>query len=358
MIHTAVVGAGACGLAVARGLWQQGRSVHVYERARASKPNGHGFLLMPNGCDALRRLGCGPAASFGHTIESVRILCCSGDVLADYPLEGAVALMRHDLLEALLRGLPEKLVHFNHQFERFDWDNDKARAVCFQNGQAHEADAFIAADGVRSSCRLAMGSGAMTHPGRVKEIVAHVRQPSLAAELGHRFLKVLDPSGGLAVGLVPLGDARLIWFVQFDSERFVTPPQAELGAFLEEHLCHFPAVVRHVLAATDPSSAHLWHTVDEDPATRWSRGNVALAGDAAHPLLPFTSQGVNTALEDAVLLSSLLGGCRDPRDVPDLLHAYERQRRPVLMSCVEAGRQMAETFVQPTDIHLQLPMVA
>ncbi len=34
--------------------------------------------------------------------------------------------------------------------------------------------------------------------------------------------------------------------------------------------------------------------------------NVALLGDAAHPLLPFTSQGVNLALEDACLLRDLL----------------------------------------------------
>jgi DNA-directed RNA polymerase subunit alpha len=220
------------------------------------------------------------------------------------------------------------------------------------------ADAFVAADGVRSSCRLSLGCGAMTNPGRVKEIVAHVRQPLLAAELGQRFLKVLDPSGGLAVGLVPLGDDRLVWFVQFDSQRFSVPQPSEVGAFLEAHFGQFPAVVRHVLAATEPARAHVWHTVDEDPATRWSKGNVALAGDAAHPLLPFTSQGVNTALEDAVLLSDLLLGCRDAADVPELFSAYERQRRPALLGCVEAGRQMARDFVQPSVTRLQLPLMA
>ena len=102
----------------------------------------------------------------------------------------------------------------------------------------------------------------------------------------------------------------------------------------------------------------MWHTVDEDPATRWSKGNVALAGDAAHPLLPFTSQGVNTALEDAVVLSDLLLGCRDAADVPELFRAYERQRRPALLGCVEAGRQMARAFVQPSATRLQLPLMA
>ncbi len=358
MIHTAVIGAGACGLALARGLWREGLPVRVFERSAASSSNGHGFLLLANGCESLRRLGCDPADNLGHPITSVRIVCCSGDVHADYPIEGAVALMRHRLLEVLLRGAPPDLVQYNHHFEHFKWAGETATAVGFQNGHSHEADAFIAADGVRSSCRLAMGCGSTAQPGRVKEIVAHMKQPLLAAELGHRFLKVLDPSGGLAVGLVPLGDDRLIWFVQFDSERFATPRRAEVGAFLEEHFRHFPAVVRHVLGATDPSTAHLWHTVDADATSRWSRGNVALAGDAAHPLLPFTSQGVNTALEDAVMLSRLLQDCRDPGDVPELFAAYERVRQPVLRHCVEAGREMSRAFVQPAPSRLPLPLMA
>jgi 2-polyprenyl-6-methoxyphenol hydroxylase-like FAD-dependent oxidoreductase len=324
----------------------------------ASHLNGHGFLLLANGLAALRRLGCDPEDSRGHPITSVRMVCCTGEVLVDQPLKGAVAMLRHQLLETLLRGAPDQLVHYNHGFERFVWHRERARAVCFQNGRSHRADAFIAADGVRSSCRLSLGCGAMTTPGRVKEIVAHVRQPLLAAELGHRFLKVLDPAGGLAVGLVPVGDGRLIWFLQFDSQRFAVPQPCELGAFLEELIRPFPAVVRHVLGATDPARAHLWHTVDEAPATRWSKGNVVLAGDAAHPLLPFTSQGVNAALEDAVLLSDLLLGCRDPGELPELFDVYERQRRPALLGCVDAGRQMARDFVQPPARRLQLPLMA
>jgi 2-polyprenyl-6-methoxyphenol hydroxylase-like FAD-dependent oxidoreductase len=330
----------------------------VYERAERPHPNGPGFLLLANGCAALRRLGLEPGGSLGHPIDAVRIVCCSGHVLADYPIEGAVAMSRPQLLEALLAGAPGQLVQFNHHFARFEWEGERARTVCFQNGQHQEADAFIAADGVRSSCRMAMGAGALTRPGRVKEIVGHATVPLLAAELGRRFLKVLHPSGGLAVGLVPLGDGSLIWFVQFDSHRFATPRKGELGSFLDEHLRAFPAAVHHAVAATDPAGPHLWNTVDEDPASRWSQGNVALAGDAAHPLLPFTSQGVNAALEDAVLLSGLLQGCRDPLAVPDLLKSYERKRRTTLLSCVEAGRRMAKAFVQPTDRMLQLPLMA
>lgn len=358
MIHTAVVGAGACGLGLARGLWRNGASVTVHERAGAMVSNGHGFLLLANGCEALRRLGCGPAESLGHPIRSARILCTTGEVLAEYPLEGTVAILRHTLLEALMSGAPDDLVQFGHSFERFEWEGETARTVRFRNGDSHAADAFIAADGVRSGCRLSMGLGAMTTPGRVREIVAQARHPMLAAELGHRFLKFVDPAGGLAVGLVPLGGDRLIWFIQFDSQRFDTPAANDMAAFVAEHFRSFPLMVRQALASADPEQMHLWRTVDEEPARRWSVGNVALAGDAAHPLLPFTSQGVNTALEDAVLLSDLLSRCDDPGELPALFGAYEQQRRPTLLSCVASGRQLARSFVQPAQSRLPLALLA
>jgi salicylate hydroxylase len=52
-----------------------------------------------------------------------------------------------------------------------------------------------------------------------------------------------------------------------------------------------------------------------------------LLGDAAHPMLPHLGQGVNQALEDAVVLATLLGAIAGSDDVPHALAAYERLRR-------------------------------
>ena len=229
VIETAIIGGGACGLALARGLWRTRHPVRVYERAVAPPSNGPGFLVLANGCDALRSLGLRPGVDLGHRIETVRIVSCSGDVLADYRLEDAVAMMRPQLLEALLVGAPDQLVRVQPPVQRLRMAGSRATAVRFQNGRRHAADVFIAADGIRSSCRGALGVAPLSNPGRVKEIVAHAWLPWLSRELGHCFLKVQHPSGGLAVGLVPLGNGGLIWFIQFDSLRFVPPPRGGAG---------------------------------------------------------------------------------------------------------------------------------
>ena len=66
---------------------------------------------------------------------------------------------------------------------------------------------------------------------------------------------------------------------------------------------------------------------DREPLASWTRGRIALLGDAAHPMLPHLAQGANQAFEDAVALAALLGACASPAGVPRALAAYQELRR-------------------------------
>ena len=48
-----------------------------------------------------------------------------------------------------------------------------------------------------------------------------------------------------------------------------------------------------------------WALFDRDPVPRWSFGRVTLLGDAAHPLLPFGSQGASQAVLDCQALEAV-----------------------------------------------------
>jgi salicylate hydroxylase len=65
---------------------------------------------------------------------------------------------------------------------------------------------------------------------------------------------------------------------------------------------------------------------DRAPLGRWCTRRIALAGDAAHALLPFAAQGANQAIEDAATLAACLRGTA----VPEALQRYERKRIPRL----------------------------
>ena len=67
-----------------------------------------------------------------------------------------------------------------------------------------------------------------------------------------------------------------------------------------------------------------WVLHDREPRPGWTRGNVGLLGDAAHPALQYLAQGACMAIEDAVVLSGLLREAGD--EVAEALRAYEKAR--------------------------------
>ena len=69
-----------------------------------------------------------------------------------------------------------------------------------------------------------------------------------------------------------------------------------------------------------------WANFRTRRAERWTRGNIALLGDAAHTAHFSVGSGTKMAMEDAIALATALG--EHPDDVPAALAAYEASARP------------------------------
>jgi salicylate hydroxylase len=93
-------------------------------------------------------------------------------------------------------------------------------------------------------------------------------------------------------------------------------------------LKHFPAQhwspqARSVIAA--PDRWLKWALNGHRPLQRWSRGAVAVLGDAAHAMLPFLAQGGAMAIEDAAVVARCLA--QNPNDPAAALSSYSAIRR-------------------------------
>jgi salicylate hydroxylase len=53
-----------------------------------------------------------------------------------------------------------------------------------------------------------------------------------------------------------------------------------------------------------------WPIGDRKPQRGWSKGRAVLMGDAAHATLQSYAQGAGMAIEDAIVLASLINGCK------------------------------------------------
>ncbi|MGW2647430.1 bifunctional salicylyl-CoA 5-hydroxylase/oxidoreductase [Streptomyces sp. NPDC001393] len=89
------------------------------------------------------------------------------------------------------------------------------------------------------------------------------------------------------------------------------------------------------------SNNSVWTTFRTVVNDRWSHGNVALLGDAAHTAHFSIGSGTKLAVEDALALAACL---REQPDVPTALAAYEEERKPVVASTQRAARASLEWF--------------
>ncbi len=74
---------------------------------------------------------------------------------------------------------------------------------------------------------------------------------------------------------------------------------------------------------------------------RWHHDNVVLMGDAVHTAHFSVGSGTKLAMEDAIVLADLLLG---DRPLPEVLEAYEEQRRPEVESLQRAAKASLEWF--------------
>ena len=90
----------------------------------------------------------------------------------------------------------------------------------------------------------------------------------------------------------------------------------------------------------------MWALFDMLPAPTYYAGNVVLLGDAAHASTPHQGAGAGQALEDAFILSVLLGDekTRSAGEVPAAFRAYDAVRRPRSQKVVSTSRAAGATY--------------
>jgi 2-polyprenyl-6-methoxyphenol hydroxylase-like FAD-dependent oxidoreductase len=89
-------------------------------------------------------------------------------------------------------------------------------------------------------------------------------------------------------------------------------------------------------------------------AERYREGRVFLAGDAAHIWIPVGGFGMNAGIQDAATLGWMLAAVHHGWAPPELLDAYELERKPVgeqFASAVASAARASLAEVSP-DIHL------
>ena len=417
VVDVAIVGAGPGGLATALALQSAGLDVRVFEQREEFRPAGVAIFIWPHGLNALKSIDaatCDRVVSSGAVIsniaieqlqpgeteaeELVKIDVAGWSRRMDLPPQIGITWAR--LTNALREGLAPGTVRLGHRLDALD-DGPDETILSFAPPRAggpapppvRARVCVVGADGRNSRVReLTFGADefsdaefsdadAPPSPSAPDANVYYALSPNPppgangAGAFNELRFSLCDGSG---ISLLDVGrgnldleganssddDVRQLVRRRTTHVRHDAFRRVRARSNPEERLAHLEALFRNTtpllrasIATTEPTGVVQTRLYERASATRWSRGRVALLGDAAHCMYPSLGLGISTAFGDAVELSRCLvrvtGSNHDRDEVVRALEAYQRARVPPTWALQTASRLMhrvlATTAERPQD---------
>jgi 2-polyprenyl-6-methoxyphenol hydroxylase-like FAD-dependent oxidoreductase len=333
-----IAGGGIGGLAAAIALSRRGIAAEVLERSGFSEESGAGIQLGPNATRALTALGVLEAIE-PHAFRPEAIVIfdgLTGRKLSSVPLGkraerrwGSPYLTLHRAdLHAGLRSAAQTLATVTlkpgFEVEAVDAYKDGV-AVRATGGAEAKGTGLVGADGLWSAIRARImtaanlyftGQSAWRTVLRREGLHAPFAAPVVGLWLGPGAHLVHYPvRGGAELNLVAVtegGPERQGWNQAADEDT--------LRASFTDWCKDSKSLLERA------GGWRCWSLYRLAHLKGWSRGRVALLGDAAHPVLPFLAQGAALAIEDATTLAECIAA--QPGDLPSAYRHYEAVRRP------------------------------
>jgi 2-polyprenyl-6-methoxyphenol hydroxylase-like FAD-dependent oxidoreductase len=377
-IGVLVVGAGPTGLTLAIDLARRGVPVLVVEATTERPRNPRCNTTSARSMEIFRRLGIADevrrsglpedhpsSVQYRTSLRGEEIfrldLPSAAEVLAGVgkdswptpePQHRISQLFLEPVLERHARGLPGLTLERGTRLIELRQHADHVEAVVETGG--HEAarrilrcDHVVGCDGPHSTVRRQLGIRYQGVDAIRKFVSTFVRSPELGRLAARDRAWTYWTYGRRLASLIAIdGDELWLNHVAFppdhdtdgeDSERLLSEA---VGGPVEHEVL---GVVR-------------W-TGRQLVAERYQDGLVFLAGDAAHLWIPVGGFGMNAGIQDAATLGWMLAAVHHGWAPPDLLAAYESERKPVgeqFASAVGSAAQVSLADVSP-DIHLPGP---
>ncbi|BDD75393.1 MULTISPECIES: FAD-dependent oxidoreductase [Streptomyces] len=342
-----VIGGGAAGNAVTILLRRAGITVDLVEaKDDWNATAGSGITLQGNALRVLRELGVWEqveASGFGF--GSVGITAPDGTVLHAHDdlrtggddLPATVGMQRPRLQQILIDAVRAggATVRVGTTAEILDQDADGV-SVRLSDGTEHRYDLVVAADGLGSRTRAAIGITDKPEPTGMAIWRIAAPRPAGVTRTDLAY-------GGPAyiAGYCPTSETTLYaYVVEANRDRASIPPESyadEMRRLASSYGGHWPEITEHI---TDPAKVNYTWFDRLLVEGSWHRGRVVLVGDAAHCCPPTLAQGAALSLEDAWVLAQMLTGTDDWDDA--LFQAYYERRitrvRPVVEASVQIGQ--------------------
>lgn len=353
-----IVGAGIAGPSLAYWLLRTGHEPTLVERAPELRRGGYVIDCWGAGFDVADRMGIVPELmSKGYRLGEVRQVDGSGRRITSFDPElfvrgtggRYVSVARGDLAAIIFGALNERVeTIFGDTVRALDDDGRRVR-VAFESGATRDFDLVVGADGVHSQVRrLVFG------PDEEFEKDLGIAVAAFDVE-GYRprdeLVAVMYTEVGLQVARLAMRDDVTMFLFTFRDDGGaqrddVAAQQASLRARCVHAGWETPAILERMADAR----TFYFDRVSQIHMPSWTRGRVALLGDAAACVSLLAGQGSALAMLEAYVLAAELA--RANGDHGEAFSRYQGRLASFLLSKQKAAVGLAPAFAPRNRLQL------
>jgi 2-polyprenyl-6-methoxyphenol hydroxylase-like FAD-dependent oxidoreductase len=346
-----ISGASIAGPVLAYWLTRYGFEATVVERAPAlRKTGGHAVDLFRPAMEISEKMGVLPTIEASATGTNTLTMYRQGarrparvdlTKVVGAASDRHVEIMRDDLSEAYYDAGRDRVEYlFDDSITAISPDG----AVTFENAASRSFDVVIGADGLHSNVRrLVFGEDA----GRTRFLGGYLAVQSVPKTLARDSEMVVHVGAGRLAGIYtaqPLDDARALFMFRSKEElEYHYRDALRQKELLRTAFTGMDATVDSWLDVLDHTPTFYFDSITQLQLDGWSRGRVALVGDAGY--CPGPAVGGSTSI--AVLGAYVLAGelARGRGDYAQAFAAYEREMADSVGRSRAFARTVAKSIV-------------
>ncbi|KAK2747202.1 hypothetical protein FQN55_005197 [Onygenales sp. PD_40] len=357
----AIIGGGLAGTTLANALINIPHlDINVYEAAPEFSERGAAVGLSVNAQRALGEIF--PSASDilkkagAVRLNSVRFMSGSGPQAGSLAFDSTVSettvVHRASLLHELIAPLPQDILHASKKLASINATGGKSVELKFEDDMVEHFDAVIGADGIFGSVRNHILGGDPKYgptPAGFWDSRNLVSLEKAKALLGAELFEANRQYGWIVEGAFIMHDViengDLVHVVVSAPEKNPTPDRRQdlTRELLSKTLAPCVGGPRASFAegvieiSLNKDSPQIYSQWEHRSTPTYANGPVCIMGDAAHATTPWQGSGAGMAIEDAMVLGTLLREAKSPEGIESAFKAFDIVRRPRCQRIIDSS---------------------
>jgi 2-polyprenyl-6-methoxyphenol hydroxylase-like FAD-dependent oxidoreductase len=356
-MNVLIVGAGIAGPTLAYWLLRAGHQPTLIERAPELRRGGYLIDFWGTGFDVAEQMGIVPELRRrGYRLREARTVTKGGRRIASFPSsvfvdatgERYLSILRSDLAAVIYGALQDRVdLIFDDTVEAIEDDGDGVR-VTFESAPSRNFDLVVGADGLHSQVRrLAFG------PEQEFEKYLGIVVAAFDVK-GYRprdeGIAMMHAEVGFQLMRLALRDDVTMFLLAARHTGSVPTEMAGQQALLREQLRGAGWETSAILDLMPQARTFYFDRVSQIRMPSWTRGRVALVGDAAACPSLLAGQGSALAMVESYVLAAELA--RTNGDYAAAFARYEQRLRGVLSTKQDAAVGLGMAFAPRNALQL------